>query len=392
MMRLLATLPIAVLAALWLTGATLAQTEPKKSPLGLPMPPSASQTAALPASAGPPSLADRAWNWVLGMQQKLNRDMAAAVKDLKAAGSLNAAWVLAFISFMYGVLHAAGPGHGKAVISSYVLANERTVRRGIFLSFLAALFQAFSAIAIVGVLAIALNATSMTIKSTENWIETLSWALVAIIGAWLLYSQIRKLVNQPHVAPPSRADARTTHDHAGCGHAHHTHDGCGHSHGHRDRHHDHHGQHQDQLHATAHTHACDHSHDHDHTDCCGHAHMPSPKDLEGDLTWTKALAIAGSVGIRPCTGAILVLIFALSQGIFWAGVFATFAMAFGTALTTSALAALAVGSKELATRFAGEGSNWAHRIGAAAGLAGSLLLIAMGTAFFFASLNGPAPL
>ncbi len=120
--------------------------------------------------------------------------------------------------------------------------------------------------------------------------------------------------------------------------------------------------------------------------------MPAPKDLEGDLTWSKSLAIAGSVGVRPCTGAILVLIFALSQGLLWAGVFATFAMALGTAITTSALAAFAVGSKELATRYAGEGSRWADHIGTAAGLAGSAAVLLMGTAFFLASLNGPAPL
>lgn len=390
MTRLLATLLFAVLSALWLAGNVLAQTEPRKSPLGLPMPPAASQSTAPSASAGPPGVFDRAWNWVLGMQQKLNRDMASAVKDLKTAGGFNAAWVLGFISFMYGVLHAAGPGHGKAVISSYVLANERTVRRGIFLSFLAALFQAISAIAIVGVLAIALNATSMTIKSTEMWIETLSWALVAAIGAWLLFSQIRKLVHVAHVAAPGRAHAGAPRHHSGCGHAHHGDTCCGHSHAHEHAHQhgDDHGH--DRQAAMAHDHVCDHSHGHD--ECCGHAHMPSPRDLEGDLTWTKALAIAGSVGIRPCTGAILVLIFALSQGIFWAGVFATFAMALGTALTTSALAALAVGSKELATRYAGEGSRWADRIGTAAGLAGSVLLIAMGTAFFLASLNGSAPL
>ena len=120
--------------------------------------------------------------------------------------------------------------------------------------------------------------------------------------------------------------------------------------------------------------------------------MPAPKDLEGDLTWGKSMGIAASVGIRPCTGAILVLIFALSQGMLWAGVFATFAMALGTAITTSALAALAVGSKELATRYAGEGSRWAGHIGTAAGLAGSTAVLVIGTAFFFASLNGAAPL
>ena len=277
--------------------------------------------------------------------------MAAAVRDLKAAGSLSAAGVLAFIAFMYGVLHAAGPGHGKAVISSYVLANERTMRRGVFLSFLAALIQALSAIAVVGVLAVALNATSMTIKSTEHWVETLSWALVAAIGAWMLSGQIKTYLASRKST--SNAHAHTLHHHDG--------DGC-----------------------------C--RYDHAHDTCCGEAHMPAPKDLDGELSWRKALTIAFSVGVRPCSGAMILMIFALSQGMLWAGIFATFAMALGTAITVSVLAALAVGSKELATRLAGPESSWADRIGLAAGFTGSALVMLMGATFFIATLASPAPM
>lgn len=119
--------------------------------------------------------------------------------------------------------------------------------------------------------------------------------------------------------------------------------------------------------------------------------MPDPKDLQGDLTWGKALAIAFSVGIRPCTGAILVLVFALSQGLLWAGVFATFAMAIGTAMTVSALAALAVGSREFAARIGGAGSSWASAVSSGAGLLGASLVLIMGTVFFFGSLQPQAP-
>jgi ABC-type nickel/cobalt efflux system permease component RcnA len=307
--------------------------------------------------------------FVLNQQQKLHREMAAAVRDLKTAGTITAASVLALISFMYGVLHAAGPGHGKAVISSYVLANERTVRRGVFLSFLAALIQAISAIAVVGILAIALNATSLSIKSTEGWIETLSWALVAAIGAWMLTGQVKRLLAYMAEKPSEHDHTHHCHDHG------HSHGACCADYG-----------------AAAHAHP-GHDHDgraHSHDACCGHAHMPVPKELEGELSWRKALAIAFSVGIRPCSGAIIVMIFALSQGLLWAGIFATFAMALGTAITVSALAALAVGSKELAQRMAGEESPWAQRIGLTAGLTGSALVMLMGTVFFFASLQGPA--
>lgn len=107
--------------------------------------------------------------------------------------------------------------------------------------------------------------------------------------------------------------------------------------------------------------------------------MPDPSQLQGPWSWRQALAIAVAVGIRPCTGAILVLVFAIGQGLMWAGVFATFAMAIGTAITVSILAALAVGSRELAMRLGGgRSSAWGSRIRAAAGLGGAALILGLG--------------
>lgn len=296
--------------------------------------------------ARPAGWFDRLWGWVMAKQQEANRRIVGSVKDLKAEGSLSAALVLILVSFIYGVLHAAGPGHGKAVISSYVLANERTVRRGISLSFLAAFFQALSAIAIVSVLVILLKATSFQIKGAEAWITTLSWGLIALLGAWLIFGQVRIL----------RRAWRTRNIPASS---------CAH-----------HGEHG--AHAAS-------------GDCCGHAHMPDAHQLTENFSWKKGVMIAASVGVRPCTGAILVLIFALTNGLLWAGIAATFAMALGTAITVSVLAAAAVGSRDLATRLAGGESRWGWRIERAAGLVGSCLVFALGASFFVASLGPASP-
>ena len=119
--------------------------------------------------------------------------------------------------------------------------------------------------------------------------------------------------------------------------------------------------------------------------------MPEPSQLQGPWVWSKAISLALTVGIRPCTGAILVMLFALSQGILWAGVFATLMMSLGTALTVSALAALAVGSRDLAVRLAGKESQWAVRVETFVGNAGAVLVILLGTGGFLAALRGPAP-
>lgn len=350
-LSVLAAVAVAVLMAL---GNAEAQDAPKQSPFAAP----GGQQIAAPGtpSVSQPGLMTRAWTWIMTEQSRMNREMAAAVKGLKSDNPARAAGILVLIAFLYGVLHAAGPGHGKAVISSYVLSNEETVRRGIALSFLSALFQALSAILFVGIFAIIFNQTSLEMRANEALLETLSWGLVALIGLVMLFRQI-KAVWPRAAAAPVAAHAHT-HDH----HAH-----------------DHHGH--------------DHAHHEHGPDCgCGHSHMPSPKDLQGAWSWKKALPLALSVGIRPCTGALLLLVFAMSQGMWWAGVLGTFAMAFGTALTVSVLAALAVSSRDLAVRLSGEGSVWAERLQTTAGFAAASLVFLLGTAFFLASLKGGGPL
>ena len=376
---------IAVLAALFVvTSLAMAQAEVKKSPFGAgpaPAPVTSSNTVAAPVGS------NGVWGWVMATQQYYQREMATAVRDLKTASPMAAALSLAFISFMYGVLHAAGPGHGKAVISSYVLANRQTMRRGIALSFLSAFFQACSAILMVAILALALKATSLTMKSAESWIEIASWALVALVGVWLLYRQVK-----PMLAGSAAHDHVSHHASAELAPADHVHGpGCGHDHAPvksaprvafpaPEKVH---------VHGPGCSHGDDHGHV--HSASCGHAHMPEPSQLQGPWVWSKAISLAMTVGIRPCTGAILVLLFALSQGILWAGIFATFMMSLGTALTVSALAALAVGSRDLAMRLAGKESAWAGRVESAVGIGGALLVILLGAAGFLVALRGPAP-
>jgi ABC-type nickel/cobalt efflux system permease component RcnA len=117
--------------------------------------------------------------------------------------------------------------------------------------------------------------------------------------------------------------------------------------------------------------------------------MVDPRQVAGPFSWRKVIAVVFSVGIRPCTGAILVLVFALTQGVFWAGVAATFAMALGTGITVSVLATLALGSRELALRLGGTNSAWASMVWTTCATGGATIILLFGLLMFGASL-GPA--
>ena len=367
--------------------------------------------------------------WIFAQQVAFERMLSGAVRAIKT--DVHAVWALLGISFAYGVFHAAGPGHGKAVVASYMLANERALKRGIAISFLAAMLQGIVAVAIVGILAWLLNATSQRMRSVANLVEIASFAGIALLGVWLVWRKGGALIaalRERRSAPAAHSDHHQghAHDHAhghghDHGHAHHDaarkpepvlahahHDHAHHSHNHHK--HDHHAH---DRHAHAHDHPA-HKHDHAahahghhdhahanpahanpshgapghvHDEHCGHFHAPDPKMLGDNFSWGAALATVVTAGARPCSGAILVLVFALAQGIFLAGIAATFAMALGTALTTGALAALAVLAKTVAIRFTGEGGGGGVLFVRALECAAAVAVFLLGATLFLGSLH-----
>jgi nickel/cobalt exporter len=320
--------------------------------------------------------------WLLAKQSEFYREMSSTIRAAKSDGS--AVWTLLAISFAYGIFHAAGPGHGKAVISSYLVANQETARRGIVLSFASALMQSLVAVAIVAIFAWLLNATAKTMCGAEKVIEIASYALIAAFGAGLVWTKgggfFRALqARQPALRPAMALAAAAPHDH-GHGHDDHHHD---HAHAHdlahaHVAHHDHGHDHDDHGHD-------DHGHDHDHVhdEHCGHSHGPTPSELAGPGGWRRGFGAILTVGIRPCSGAILVLVFALAQGLFWAGIAATFVMGLGTAITVATIAVIAVSAKDLAQRLSGAGEGGGALImrGLEFAAAGLVLLFGVGLLF-----------
>ncbi|MER8761823.1 MULTISPECIES: nickel/cobalt transporter [unclassified Mesorhizobium] len=322
--------------------------------------------------------------WINLRQQEFYHALAGAMKAMRQDGSK--LWLLIGLSFAYGIFHAAGPGHGKAVISSYMVANEVALRRGIMLSFVSALLQALTAIVVMLAAYFLLRGTAVSMTDAAWFLEIMSYVFVTLFGAWLLWRKAGPAILRLFGANPgySLSAAHAGHSHSVHAHAAHSH--ALDAHDHHDHAHDHHdhGAH-DHAHA-AHDH-------HSHTagevcETCGHSHAPDPALLSGDrFDWRTAWSAVAAVGIRPCSGALIVLSFALLNGLWFGGILSVLAMALGTAITVSALATLAVTAKNWAVYFAGDG-RMGNRIHSFVEIGGAAFVFLFGLLLLSASLTG----
>ena len=301
--------------------------------------------------------------WLLAEQSQFTHLMSAHIRLL--ATDPSAMWGLAGLGLAYGVFHAAGPGHGKAVIASYMMANDRALARGIVLSFLAALLQGLVAITLVGVAALIFNATARQMNTIADGLSNLSYAGIAAIGAWLVWRKGRALISALTVyferrravaggalfaGAPWRAGAVA-------------------------------------LRSGAFRVEAPGSDIRSEEDC-GHLHAPDASTLGEGFSWRGALMTVAAAGSRPCSGAILVLVFALAQGAFWAGIAATLAISLGTAITTGVLAFAAVFAKAFSMRLAtGEGAR-VLVIARGFEFAAALAVLTFGLALFWGAMAG----
>ncbi|WP_425374506.1 nickel/cobalt transporter [Mesorhizobium waimense] len=343
--------------------------------------------------------------WINLRQQEFYRALATTMKAMRQDGSKM--WLLIALSFAYGIFHAAGPGHGKAVISSYMVANEVALKRGILLSFVSALLQGLTAIAVMLLAYFVLRGTTVSMTDAAWFMEIMSFVFVTLFGAWLLWRKLGPTVLRLFGAGPayslSAAHAHSHGGHSHGGHSHAAHANSAHSHARHDHNHTDHDHSHDHDHA-AHSHdhhghgAHDH-HDHgahahhDHAagevcETCGHSHAPDPALLSGDrFDWRTAWSAVAAVGIRPCSGALIVLSFALLNGLWLGGLLSVLAMSLGTAITVSALATLAVTAKNWAVYFAGDG-RMGNRIHSIVEIGGAAFVFLFGLLLLSASLTG----
>lgn len=263
--------------------------------------------------------------WAAEGQHEAQTAMARIVRALKA-GQPGALFSLLVLCFAYGFFHAAGPGHGKILIGGYGMAQRVSLTRLGVLSVASSLAQAGSAVVLVyfGIWVLQLGKSALE-GAAEDWFAPASYAAIAGVGLWLLARGIRRAYGA------FRPEAE--HQHA-------------------------------------------HHHEHDANCGCGHAHGPTPEQVAEVHSLRDALLLIGAVAIRPCTGAIFLLIITAKMGIHAAGIAGVFAMGLGTASVTLLVAVAAVTMREGVLAQIAEGRGILRAMSALEIIAGAVVALA----------------
>ncbi len=268
---------------------------------------------------------DQAAAWVWAKQREFHRSLTRELRAMR--GKDGVGWALVLMSFLYGVLHAAGPGHGKAVLTTYLLTHPHRLRRAVTMGSLASFLQGVTALLLVyGLIGLA----GWLPRETETatlWAGRMSFVLLAIVGLYVLARAVVAVAGDIH----------------------------------RWRHADNHN-HQD----------------HAHGEHCGCRHLPSAAEIDTPGSRRVDAGVILAIGLRPCSGAVLVLILASVMDLVWHGALAVLAMSIGTAMTIVTLAVFATKAREWTSNLVAHRSPLWGLAGGGVGMLGGIALLLLG--------------
>lgn len=322
----------------------------------------------------------KAWPIILLSSIKWQREINMQLTDLlyqAKAHSVMAGLYLAGFSFLYGALHSIGPGHGKMIVTTYLATHPTKVKVSLLLTILSAFLQAIVAIVLVSVLLMAFNSTMREVNSEANRFISLSFYAMSILGVIIVYRSTKQLWQrfkvklQPaevavdsgpyqsfkKIETPLEASSQLL---------------------------------QSSMLSSAKPHI--HQHDEEGKCGCGHTHFASAEAINKASTLREYIGIIVSIGIRPCTGAILALLFANVVGAYWLGVISAFVMSIGTALTTSTIALMTISGKKVVSKYLGASTHSTSTGAIILQFCGGSLLVLFGVLLMQVPVYGMSPI
>lgn len=285
-------------------------------------------------------------------QRELHQELAGLLRQVKE-NPMQSGMTLAGFSLVYGVIHAIGPGHGKIVITTYLATHPSRLKSSLKLTFASAIVQGLVAILLVSVVLGVLQLSSRQLHQSSFWMERGSFILVMLLGlllCWRALKRVWQTIKSLRSAPA--------------------------------------------MHIRRLSPLGNEAHIHDEHCGCGHQHVPSDQQLQagGDLRTQVAIVLA--MGLRPCSGAIMVLLFAKVIGVYSWGVISAITMAVGTSLTVSLIGVLVFYSRALAVKLSATRTPaaWQRITWSLLALTGGIVLLVAGMLLYSSGGGDVSPI
>ncbi|MBY3790461.1 nickel/cobalt transporter [Photobacterium carnosum] len=277
------------------------------------------------------------WPTMLMESIKWQRDINGQLSDLlyDAQQNITAAYSLVGLSFLYGIFHSLGPGHGKMIVTTYLATNPAKIKASLIMTVVSAFVQAVVAITLVSILLVFFKSSMRQVNDAADQFISYSFMAMLLLGVIVIYRSLKQAW---------------------------------------------------QLRK-----ALLHHHDHGDNCRCGHKHFANADEINQATSLREYIVIIFSIGIRPCTGAILVLLFANMVGLYWLGVISAILMAVGTALTTSAIALLTLSGKKIVSRYLATNDRQRTMTSIILKLFGGVLLVLLGLLLLNGHSYGMSP-
>ncbi|MGY4677796.1 zinc transporter permease subunit ZevB [Pasteurella sp. P03HT] len=255
---------------------------------------------------------------VASWQREFNQLMSGYLHQINEDKTSAGSWLI-LISFLYGVFHALGPGHGKFIIATYLSTHQTQLKTSMKLTLLSSFMQGVVAVTVTSIVVVLLSLSSRYFQLTQLWLERVAFLFLLLLGVAWCYQHGKKLVGQywtKRSASPRIVAMNVPH-------------GASMKVGQR-------------VMSTAHS--------HDAYCGCGHQHAPNEAQLAQANDWKSQFFVICSIGLRPCSGAIFILFLAYMLDLYQWGIIATFAMAMGTGLTLSGFALIVLYARHTAIK------------------------------------------
>ncbi|MCK5293716.1 MAG: hypothetical protein KAJ49_03615 [Arcobacteraceae bacterium] len=124
------------------------------------------------------------------LQYQLNSYISTTIRSLNDENSVSVSLIILGISFLYGMIHAAGPGHGKALVAFYFTSNsnQHNYKKAFKIGYMISIIHAFSALIFTfGIFFILKTMFRRNFNDFSNIAMQISAVMIMFIGLYLIY-------------------------------------------------------------------------------------------------------------------------------------------------------------------------------------------------------------